>query len=98
MFHLTPRLRPQSLTTIPHQSGARIQYSLKPTTSPLPVGMVQHAVRSKAQLIAENALLRHQLIILHRQVKRPELSNRDRLRPLLLARATPFWRQALLIV
>ena len=54
--------------------------------------------RSKTELIAENAFLRQQLIILQRQSKRPKLSNRDRFKLLLLARATPYWKQALLIV
>ncbi len=54
--------------------------------------------RSKTELIAENAFLRQQLIILQRQSKRPKLSNRDRVKLLLLARATPYWKQALLIV
>ena len=54
--------------------------------------------RSKTELIAENAFLRQQLIILQRQSNRPKLGNRDRLKLLLLARATPYWKQALLIV
>jgi hypothetical protein len=44
--------------------------------------------RSKADLIAENAMLRQQLIILNRQVKRPQLTNADRLR-LLTPSRTP---------
>jgi transposase InsO family protein len=54
--------------------------------------------RSKADLIAENAMLRQQLIVLNRQVKRPQLTNRDRLRLVLLARCTQFWQQTLHIV
>jgi hypothetical protein len=54
--------------------------------------------RSKADLIAENAMLRQQLIVLNRQIKRPQLTNRDRLRLVLLARCTQFWQQALHIV
>ena len=98
VFHIPHRLRSPILGAIAHQIRDRIQHSLKPSTGSLLVGMVQDAVPSKAQLIADNALLRQQLIILHRQVKRPQLSNRDRIRLLLLARATPFWKQALLIV
>ena len=97
MFDTLHRLRTHILNVI-HHVGERVQQMLKPSTGSLLVGMVQDAVRSKAQLIAENALLRHQLIILRRQVKHPQLSNRDRLKLLLLARATPFWKQALLIV
>ncbi len=41
--------------------------------------------RTKAQLIAENALLRQQLIILHRQTKKPRFTLSDRLWLVLLA-------------
>jgi len=54
--------------------------------------------RSKSQLIAENALLRQQLIILHRQVKRPTCSKADRTLLVLLARLVRTWEQALFIV
>ncbi|MEA3335492.1 MAG: integrase, partial [Chloroflexota bacterium] len=71
---------------------------LKPNTLSLVRGATADLTRSKADLIAENALLRQQLIILQRQSKRPKLNNFDRIKLLLLARATPFWEQALLIV
>jgi putative transposase len=54
--------------------------------------------RSRADLIAENALLRQQLIVLSRQIKRPQLTKADRIRLVLLARCTRFWKQALHIV
>ena len=97
VFDIVHRLRHRILNAVHHVSE-RIQQMLKPDTVSLLAGAAKDAVRSRAHLVAENALLRHQLIILHRQVKRPELSNRDRLRLLLLARATPFRKQALLIV
>ncbi len=97
MLNILSRLRSKILN-IAHQIGDRIQHSLKPDTVSLLAGAAEDAMRSKARLMAENALLRHQLIILQRQVEHPQLSNRDRLRLLLLARATPFWKQALLIV
>lgn len=53
--------------------------------------------RSKTELIAENALLRHQLLILQRQVKRPRLNTCDRCWLLFLASRVAHWRQALLI-
>ncbi len=97
MFGFIHRLRSRILNAV-RPVGERIQQMLKPDTVSLLAGAARDAVRSRAQLIAENALLRHQLIIVKRQVKHPQLSNRDRLRLLLLARATPFWKQALLIV
>jgi hypothetical protein len=36
--------------------------------------------RSRADLMAENLMLRQQLIVLKRQVKRPQLTNGDSLR------------------
>ena len=54
--------------------------------------------KGKAALIAENALLRQQLIVLQRQVKRPVFTPRDRLQLVLLARLAPGWQAALLIV
>jgi putative transposase len=53
---------------------------------------------SRADPIAENLILRQQPIVLNRQVKRPQLTNGDRLRLVLLARCAQFWQQALFIV
>ena len=61
-------------------------------------GFVADLPRSRTDLILENALLRQQLMILRRQIKRPYLSSRDRLILVLLARLTRFWKQTLLIV
>jgi putative transposase len=54
--------------------------------------------RSKGELILENMLLRQQLIVLKRQVKRPALSWRDRTLFVLLASRLRTWKQALVIV
>jgi putative transposase len=54
--------------------------------------------RGKSELLAENALLRQQLIILRRQIKRPIYRKRDRLNLVLLARMVRTWKQALFIV
>ncbi len=50
--------------------------------------------RNKSELISENALLRQQLIILKRQVKRPACTKTDRLLLVLLARLVRAWQQA----
>jgi hypothetical protein len=42
------------------------------------LGMVTDLARSKPELVAENALLRQQLMILSRQVKRPAFTKADR--------------------
>jgi putative transposase len=70
----------------------------KPLTSSLPFGTLADLTRSKAELLAENALLRQQLLILKRQVKRPVSSKRDRILLVLLTRAVRTWKQTLLIV
>ena len=54
--------------------------------------------RSRADLIAENLMLRQQLVVLNRQGKRPLLTDGDRIRLVLLARCTQFWQRTLLIV
>lgn len=55
-------------------------------------------LRSKAERIAENALLRQQLVVLQRSVKRPNLTNSDRRWLVIGARLVRHWRAALLIV
>ncbi|MCP4166962.1 MAG: hypothetical protein GY759_13890 [Chloroflexi bacterium] len=71
---------------------------LKPSNLSLASGSAIDLTRSRTALIAENAFLRQQLIILHQHSKRPKLTNFLRIKLLLLARATPNWKQALLIV
>jgi putative transposase len=62
------------------------------------VGSLSDPRRSRKDLIIENTMLRQQLIVLNRQVKRRQLTQGDRLRIVLLARLTEFWQQALHIV
>jgi putative transposase len=77
---------------------ARFVYWAKPLTSSLPLGTLADLARSKAEILAENALLRQQLIILKRQVKRPTCTKTDRILLVLLARAVRAWKQTLLII
>ena len=67
-------------------------------TSSLPLGTLADLARSKAELLAENALLRQQLIILKRQVKRPACTKADRMLLVLEASAVRAWKQALFLV
>jgi hypothetical protein len=71
---------------------------IKPPTTSFALGTFADLTRSKAELLAENALLRQQLIILHRQVKRPTYRKADRLLLVLLARMVRTWKQALVLV
>jgi putative transposase len=77
---------------------ASIVHWTKPLTSSLPLGTLADLGRSKSELIAENALLREQLIMLKRQVKRPVCTKADRILLVLLARVVRAWKQALVIV
>jgi putative transposase len=84
----------------PTMKGLRARFLLwtKPFTSSLPLGTLADFGKSKAELVAENALLRQQLIILQRQVKRPPITRTDRLLLVLLARLVRTWQQTLFIV
>jgi putative transposase len=97
------------LTTIAAAIKRRAQASLRavyrrllawtrPATGPRVGSTVGDLARTKAALVAENALLRQQLVILARPVKRPALTPADRSRLVLLARLARGWRAALLIV
>lgn len=55
-------------------------------------------LRSRAQLLAENALLRQQLLVLRRSVTRPAVAATDRALLVRLADRLRAWRSALLIV
>ncbi len=70
----------------------------KPATATLALGAIQDSTRSKSDLVVENAMLRQQLIVLKRSVKRPKFTNSDRTRLTLLARFTQYWQSALHIV
>ena len=68
------------------------------STTSLMWGSLEDIPRSKSALVAENALLRQQLIILRRNVKRPLFVRRDRIFLVLLARMVRTWKQSLFIV
>jgi putative transposase len=85
-------------TSLSHWIQHQIKGWAKPTTVSLALGAIADLSRSKADLLVENALLRQQLIVLNRQVKRPKLTNGDRIRLIMLARCTKFWHQALHII
>jgi hypothetical protein len=70
----------------------------KPETAVLANGTVSDIMRSRKDLMVENAILRQQFIVLNRQVKLPKFTNGDRLRLVLLSRLTQFWDSALHLV
>ena len=70
----------------------------QPATTSLLLGTVADLARNKSALVAENAFLRQQLMILNRQVKRPACTKADRILLVLLAKMVRTWKQVLLIV
>jgi hypothetical protein len=75
---LLERVRPFVRTAI-RALARRVARSTRPATSTsLMVGTVADLVRSRPDLVAENALLRQQLIVLARTAKRPAFSDQCR--------------------
>jgi putative transposase len=81
-----------------HALSRCLTHWTKPLTTSVPLSTLADLSRSKSELVAENALLRQQLIILRREVKRPPITRTDRMLLVLLARLVRTWQQALLIV
>jgi hypothetical protein len=71
-------------------------------TKPIPRGPALETVadfaRSKPQLVAENLLLRQQLIVLNRSVKRPRVTPAERGLFVLIASRLQSWKETQLIV
>ncbi len=97
MFPVLTPLR-QRLALCFHALSDSLRRWMKPRSTSLVLGTLADVTRDKAELVAENALLRHQLIILQRQVKRPISRKTDRLLLVLLARMVRSWKQALFLV
>ncbi len=81
-----------------HSLQERFSRWIKLPTASLLLGTLADMTRGKAELLAENALLRQQLIILRRQIKRPTNRKTDRFLLVFLARIVRPWKQALFIV
>ncbi len=97
MLYLFPAIK-QRICFCLHVLQSRVLQWIKPPTISLVLGTFADLTRGKAELVAENALLRQQLIILRRQVKRPVCRKTDRLLLVLLARMVQTWKQALFLI
>ncbi len=76
----------QSMVQSGLQRGAQaVTRWAKPSSASLPLSTVADLARSKPHLIAENLLLRQQLVVLDRSVKRPRFTSVDRGLRVLLA-------------
>ncbi len=78
--------------------SSRLARWTKPLRTSSLLATLTNLGKSKSQLIAENAHLRHQLGILKQQVKRPPVTRTDRILLVLLARVACTLQQALVIV
>ena len=76
----------------------RVKLCIKPATGQLALGLLSDLPRSRSDLMAENAILRQQLITLNRPVKRTKVTDADRFRLVLLSHFTKFWKQTIHIV
>ena len=78
----------------------RVQTAIREATRPLPLfaGLISDVTRSRTDLLMENALLRQQLIVASRKIKRPMFKAPERGFVVLLASLLPHWRNALLLV
>jgi putative transposase len=75
----------------------RLRQWTKPNSHALVLNAAMDLTRSKPELVLENMLLRQQLIVLKRQVKRPALTWCDRTLFVLAASKLRTWKQALVI-
>src|SRR3954454_9945427 len=77
---------------------ARVTRWTRPAPLAVAAGAAADATRSRSALLLENALLRHQLVVLSRSVKRPQLTATDRGLLVLLASRLRAWADTLVIV
>jgi len=71
---------------------------LKPSSQSLVFGTLADLTRHRSELVLENVMLRHQVIILSRQGKRASLTHQDRWLFVLIVGLLPNWKAALLII
>jgi len=76
----------------------RFKQGSQPANDSLLVGTIADLARNKSELVAENAFLRQQLIILRRQSKRPVLTPMDRSLLVVIASRLRTWKASLLII
>src|SRR3981081_3576426 len=74
------------------------QHGSRPRDGHAVLETVTDLMRPKSELVLENAVLRQQVIVLQRQVKRPKMSHLDRRLLVLLPSRLQAWRSALLVV
>jgi putative transposase len=93
LFHLFTQLFARLISF----SEQTFLHLTQPSRYSIALSTATDLTRSRADLITENALLRQQLIVLHRQVKKPVFSQSDRFWLVLLASRVKNWKDALII-
>ena len=88
----------QAVQPMVRKVEVRMKAWTKPATKSLIGGTAVDLVKSKPELIVENAFLRQQLIVVTRHAKPPKLAPKDRGLLVLLASRVRDWKNALLIV
>jgi hypothetical protein len=88
----------QALSSVLTAREQSVKRCFQPTKPHLIGGRLADIMRSKSELIVENAFLRQPLLVLQRQPKRPVLTPRDRGIRVLRASRFTRWREALRIV
>ena len=88
----------QKISSSLHALQKRFLNWIKPLTTSFLFSTLADLPRGRSELIAENALLRQQLIILRRQIKRPVYRKTDRFLQVILARLVRSWKQSLFLV
>src|SRR5712691_678763 len=87
-----------SLRQVLGQLEGHLKRWTQPNSDSLLLGTAADLIRSRDELIAENAFLRQQVIVLKRQQPRPRLTRRDRALMVLLASKVRGRKDALLLV
>jgi putative transposase len=88
----------QQISSSLHALQKRFLNWIKPLMTSFLFSTLADLPRGRSALIAENALLRQQHIILRRQIKRPVYRRTDRFFLVILARLVRSWKQALFLV
>jgi putative transposase len=86
MLRLLTRCGKNLLSRLSSAANQLLRQMAEPARANLATGTLVDLPRSRVELLAENALLRQQLIVLRRNTKTPRLTWRERLSLLFLAR------------
>lgn len=88
----------ENRTHILCNAAKAVREALRPRPCSVVAGLAADLLRSRSELVTENALLRQQLIVAARKVKKPAFQRHERTLITLLAAVLPRWRDALLLV